>query len=224
MTHQTVIKSLIKRTSHLLLTVLLIALLPSKVVVARTPIRQWFAAMPDSVMPLLTKNNRLDFIDFVDCGMKAVVTNRLDGKSRLDTLTNDYLLVSYTSSCEVAMKLLPINDSTDVLCMVTTALATVPDSRVAFYDSQWQPLPAKDYIDEPMLDDFAIPCVDDSARIAWSKVTLSSRTYHPSTEDTHLVCRLAALCHLNKVDREALAPYLHSDTLVLRWHNGRYER
>ena len=224
MTHQTVIKSLIKRTSHLLLTVLLIALLPSKVVVARTPIRQWFSAMPDSVMPLLTKNNRLDFIDFIDCGMTAVVTNRFDGKSRMDTLTDDFLLVSYTSSCEVTMKLLPVNDSTDVLCMVTTALATVPDSRITFYDAHWQPLSTKDYIDEPMLDDFATPCADDSARIAWSKVTLSSRTYHPSAEDTHLTCRLTALRHLNKADRKALTPYLHSDTLVLRWHNGRYTR
>ena len=224
MKHQSIIKHLITRTPHLMLTVMLIALLHSTVAVARTPIRQWFTAMPDSVMPLLTKNNRLDFIDFVDCGMTAIVTNRLDGKSRMDTLTDDYLLVSYTSSCEVAMKLLPVNDSTDVLCMVTTALATVPDSHIAFYDAHWQPLPTRKYIEEPKLDDFAPSCADDSARIAWSKVTLSSRTYHLSEEDNRLVCRLSALRHLNKTDHEALTPYLQSDTLVLRWHNGHYER
>ena len=30
-----------------------------------------FTAMPDSVLPTLTRNNRLDMIDFVASGMKA---------------------------------------------------------------------------------------------------------------------------------------------------------
>ena len=74
---------------------------------ARTPIRQWFTDMPDSIMPLLTKNNRLDFIDFIDSHMDAIVTNRLDGKSRMTQLTEDYLHIEYTQSSSVTMKLLP---------------------------------------------------------------------------------------------------------------------
>ena len=119
---------------------------------ARTPMRQWLTSMPDSVMPLLTQNNRLDFIDFFDARMEAVVTNLMDGKSCMDTLTDDYVRISYTQSCEVAMKLLPVNDSTDVLCMVTTAKAAIDDSRIAFFDEQWNPLPTVSYISEPCIE------------------------------------------------------------------------
>ena len=75
---------------------------------ARTPMRQWLMSMPDSVMPLLTKNDRLDFIDFYDARMAAVVTNRMDGKSRMDILTDDFVRINYTQASDVEMKLLPI--------------------------------------------------------------------------------------------------------------------
>ena len=75
---------------------------------AKMPVRQWIVSMPDSVMPLLTRNNRLDFIDFVDSGMEAVVTNRLDGKSRMTMLSEDFASIEYTKSSVVAMKLLPL--------------------------------------------------------------------------------------------------------------------
>ena len=36
-----------------------------------------FKQMPDSLMPYITHNDRLDMIDYLDAGMKAEVTNRL---------------------------------------------------------------------------------------------------------------------------------------------------
>ena len=44
-------------------------------------LRDAFRQMPDSVMPTLTQNNRLDCLDFLDAGMKAEVRNRLGGTS-----------------------------------------------------------------------------------------------------------------------------------------------
>ncbi len=189
---------------------------------ARTPMRQWFAAMPDSVMPLLTKNNRLDFIDFLDSKMEAIVTNRLDGKSRMATLTDDYLLINYTKSCDVAMKLLPINDTADVLCMVSTVRTMVDDSRVAFFDEEWQPLDAATLLEEPMLDDFRSVERGDSADGAWRKMDVFFKTYRLSPDDASMVCRLTTLDYLNMEDRKAVWPYMLGDSLVLTWAEGRY--
>ena len=47
--------------------------------------RDVFAAMPDSVLGIMTKNNRLDCIDFIENDMEAKVRNRFDGLSRLAT-------------------------------------------------------------------------------------------------------------------------------------------
>lgn len=191
---------------------------------ARTPMRQWLTAMPDSVMPLLTKNNRLDFIDFWESNMEAVVTNRLEGRSRMDTLTEDYLLINYTRSCDVAMKLFSVNDTTDVLCMVTTMRTAVPDSRVAFYDEAWQLLPSELFFAEPVLNDFRCAERNDSTDVAWSKMDIFFKTYHLGTGSTSLTCRLETLGYLGRDECRGVAPYIVDDFLVYVWTEGRFVR
>ena len=210
---------MMKRTVYTLSLLLMVFLQAS----ARTPMRQWLVAMPDSVMTLLTKNNRLDFIDFYDAKMEAVVTNRLEGKSRMDTLTDDFVHMEYTKSTEVTMKLLPVNDSTDILCMVTTAKAAVHDSRIAFYDAQWQPLEVTGYICEPGIEDFRSTVQGDSAQWAWSKMDILFRTYQLNAEDTSLKCVLTATDHLSEEDRVAVTSYVRQEPLVYRWINNRFQ-
>ena len=60
-----------------------------------------FSAMPDSVLPTLTRNNRLDMIDFKVSGMKAEVNDVFDDKSTLDTLTADYLHITLSEAVKV---------------------------------------------------------------------------------------------------------------------------
>lgn len=191
---------------------------------ARTPIRQWFAVMPDSVLPLLTKTNRLDFIDFFDYHMDAVVTNRLDGKSHLDTLTVDYLLINYTRSCDVAMKLLPVTDTTDVLCMVTTVKAPMCDSRVAFYDEAWQPIAVERCFVAPQMTDFRTAERTDSANAAWGRMDIFFKTYHLALDAPTLTCRLGTTDYLSRDERGAVAPYIVADSLVYSWADGCFVR
>lgn len=68
-------------------------------------LREAFAAMPDGIMPTLTKNNRLDMIDFMDARMKAAVTNRLGGESVMTHLGSDSLAVKVSDALTVEMKM-----------------------------------------------------------------------------------------------------------------------
>ena len=191
---------------------------------SRTPMRQWLVAMPDSVMPLLTKNNRMDFIDFYDAQMAAVVTNRMDGSSCMDTLTGDFVQIKYTGATEVQMKLLPVNDSTDVLCMVTTARAAVDDSRIAFFDAEWKPLEVSSCFIEPRIEEFRSTELSDSVARAWSKLDIFFHTYRLCAESTDLQCVLTAMDYLSEEDREEVAPYVRKEPLTYRWTNGKYLR
>lgn len=202
----------------------LLLLMAGAVGQARTPIRQWLVAMPDSVMPLLTKNNRLDFIDFLDSKMEAVVTNRLDGKSQMNVLTDDYLHISYTRTCDVAMKLLPVADTVDVLCVVTTVKAAVDDSHVAFFDEAWRPIEVSLLFAEPILDDFKSVEVGDSVDAAWRKMDIFFKTYELSPDTATLTCRLGATNFLNEEDGKEVMPYLKCDALVYFWEGGRFVR
>lgn len=116
-------------------------------VCARQDIRDVFKAMPDSLMPLLTANDRADFMDFMDSKMKAVVTNKLEGKSEMTMLADDFLSIKMSERSTWQMKLLALNDTTSVLCVVRTVTAPEADSDVTFYNpATWEELDAKAFL------------------------------------------------------------------------------
>ena len=55
--------------------------------------RHAFVNMPDSILPVLTKINRADCIDFLDSHMKALVKNRFDQQSEMTHLSKDYIAI-----------------------------------------------------------------------------------------------------------------------------------
>lgn len=109
----------------------------------KVTMREVLGSAPDSIFPYLTKNNRLDMIDFCESNMKAVVDNELGGKSQLDTLTSDYLHLTLNETTTVEMKLLEssrlLDDTTKtIVCMSTTYADRQSD--VEFYSSKWHKL------------------------------------------------------------------------------------
>lgn len=112
-----------------------------------------FSAMPDSVLPTLTRNNRLDMVDFVTSGMKAEVKDVFDETVTLDTLTADYLHLTLSDALKVEMKLLPssvvLSDSTTkAVCMVMTYGKRPFESRIQMFTSNWNPLPLPAYLSD----------------------------------------------------------------------------
>lgn len=100
-----------------------------------------FKQMPDSLMPYITHNDRLDMIDYLDAGMKAEVTNKFNGKSVLDTISTDYLHLTLSDALVVEMGVLPVEEltvdsCTQVVCVVSTYAQM--ESTLTFYTAKWQ--------------------------------------------------------------------------------------
>lgn len=79
-------------------------------------LRDAFASMPDSLVPTLTRNNRLDLMDFMDARMKAAVTNRLGGETLMTHFSSDSLCVRLSDALTIEMKM-PAADTAAVVCM-----------------------------------------------------------------------------------------------------------
>ena len=92
-----------------------------------------FINVPDSLCPLLTKVNREDCIDFLSSKMKAQVENRFGQKSEMTDLSKDYIRMQMTPETSWQMKVLALNDTTNVICTVATACAPACDSSIRFY-------------------------------------------------------------------------------------------
>ena len=88
-----------------------------------------FVNMPDSLSPLLTKVNREDCIDFLESKMRAQVENRFGKKSEMTDLSKDYIRMQMSPQTTWQMKLLALNDTTNIICTISTACAPACDSR-----------------------------------------------------------------------------------------------
>ena len=184
-----------------------------------------FVNMPDS-LTLLTAVNRADCIDFLESNMKAEVTNRLNGKSTMTVLTPDYIHVQTTAQSTWQMKLLTVNDTTKVICTITTVSAPASDSHIRFYTTDWKELDSSSFLPAlPTLEEFitATDTEDESyayrdarrqADILFLKAELS-----PTAETLTLI--LTTPEYMEKEAAETLRPYLRPP-FIYHWDTGKF--
>ncbi|MBE6260765.1 MAG: DUF3256 family protein [Prevotella sp.] len=120
---------------------------------AQSTIRDVLRTMPDTLVPYLSENNRLDMIDFMASQMDAVVTNALGGKSQMLALTDYYTSVQLSDAALLEMRLLdvsaPVDGASQIVCFVCTYGTDICQSTVRFYSLSWRQLPTADYFVQP---------------------------------------------------------------------------
>lgn len=112
-------------------------------------LRNLFAEMPDTIIPYLTRNNRLDLMDFMDSDMKAEITNSLGGKTQMTKLTPDTISIQLNEAAKVDLYLVqlpavaPVDSCSYAVMLVrTVGLAQeYTETEMEFYSCTWRPLP-----------------------------------------------------------------------------------
>jgi len=186
-----------------------------------------FIQMPDSVSGVLTKVNRADCVDFLASNMKAQVTNRYNRQSELKVLTKDYLLLQATPQSLWEMKLLPVNDSTKIVCFIRSVCAPVCDSRVEFYTTDWKPLVRSEYLKPPMADSFFLPTDSlhtDRLALLRKEADLTFLKASLSPDNASLSYTYTTMDFVRKETAEKLRPYLRPLPLRYEWNGVRFER
>lgn len=188
--------------------------------------RETVRTMPDSILPLLTKNDRLDFIDYLDSNMKAEVTNKMGGKSEMTKITANYAHIKMTESSDVAFKLLPY-DGDSIICMVHTLISTASESRLNFYTRNWEELTAEDFIKVPSTDDFFTPT--DTLTLTEIKnlrnkldICLVKAHFNEDEESTDLTLTFTTPAYLSEENRKSVTPYLKR-VITKKWNGKRFE-
>ena len=190
--------------------------------------KQYFVSMPDTILPLLTEINRADCIDFLESNMRAIVTNRLDGKSEMTKLTDNYIEIKLSEQSSWQMKVLALNDSTQVLCTVFTACAPACDSHIKFYTTQWESLSLADYIQTmPTLSDY-LPQMNETdydiqTLNAVKQADLLLIKMQLSADDNTLVCSFDTPQYMEKSAAQKLTPLLQKP-IVYNWNSGKFVR
>lgn len=110
-------------------------------------LRDAFRQMPDTIVPYLTKTNRLDLIDFLDAGMQAEVANALSGHTTMTALTADSLTLQLSQGSRLDILVLPtagqpIDSCRQVMAVVLTfgAEEEQHESSITLYSAKWRKL------------------------------------------------------------------------------------
>lgn len=185
-----------------------------------------FVNMPDSLSPLLTKVNREDCIDFLESKMKAQVENRFGKKSEMTELSKDYIRMQMSPQSTWQMKVLALNDSTNVICAVSTVCAPACDSSIRFYTDDWRPLTESLFITLPVMDDFLN--APDSAGIyefdeARRSADMLLMKVDFNKENTELTVTLTTPDYMSTETAEKLKPFLRRP-IVYHWKNGAFTK
>lgn len=99
--------------------------------------------MPDILNPTLSRQNRLELIEYHKAHQSDSSVNRFGNKAYLalsDSL-NQHLIVKNTSTSTFEMKLNHLADSTMYIGIIRTTCAQVCMSTLEFYDTAWNVIP-----------------------------------------------------------------------------------
>ena len=117
--------------------------------------KDFFIAMPDSLMPMLDNNARKDMVDICMSGMNTALPNEWDCMSVLQKLTDNFLQLREDSEGIVTTRMALLTHGKDtVVCMVRTLRTPQPMSEVQFFNSRWQEVKADKYIKMPLPTEF----------------------------------------------------------------------
>ena len=132
---------------------LLISMILSISVSAQIKIRDVFTSIPDSLLPSLKTNARLDMLDFYDSHMKAEVTNELNGKSELTYMSDNIIRLQLTQSSQLEICLLDVNTPVDSIHQIAGVIKTygtdIRESIIALYSLKWRKLPLPERLTLP---------------------------------------------------------------------------
>lgn len=185
-----------------------------------------FVAMPDQNIPQLENAWRKDLIDLFNSGKEARLKNTMNGFSTLKNLTSDYLLLQVTDRSTIEMKLLPLVNNTKVICMVKTVDGPVPDSRIEFYSTEWEPLDASDLFTPVSPDWFIKEDTDKSSNAfmdADSRLDMDLIQYKLSPDNLTLSASYTTPLYLSREDRKMVTPFIKESPKVYTWEKSHFK-
>jgi hypothetical protein len=185
-----------------------------------------FIKMPSDIIIQLEEAWRKDLVDLYKSGKTATLENTMQGRSGLLELTDNYLLLQSSERSMMELKLLPLVNHTNIICMITTVSAPVADSRVYFYTTDWNPISSEglytpvtaDWYWKEDVDHSSIACLDAKAMLDIFLVK-----YSLSAENFSLTAEYTTPMYLDDDSREKVTLLLKDIPKRYEWKSGRFE-
>lgn len=191
-------------------------------------IEKLYVGMPDVLNPTLSKQNRLELVEYYKSGHGDSIANRFGKSTHLLTLDslNSFVLVKNTSSSSFAMKVLRLDDNKPVLGVIRTVCAPVCQSVIEFYDTTWKPMPLQFVM--PKAIEWVNKTKVDNADLDmhWVESVLQNSFVSLSFDSTSgaIVAKNNSVEFMSDEDRKLIAPLLDDKAIRFELQNNRWQR
>lgn len=188
---------------------------------AASGIGDFFVSEPDSLFVVIDSATRMDMVDYYNSGKKIDADNRLNGKSRIEELSDSYMKLKLSDSAEIEMRM-EVSGSDTLIVVSKTLLSPAPDSDVMVFDRHWNRLETRSVIDLPGLDDFITGVSGKEKKELLSLVEFPLIMVNFDA-DGNIVASVSLSDYMIKENYDKLKPYL-KQRIVYRWNGKKYKR
>lgn len=202
---------------HILLSLLLLS---SIAIYGRRPVDTYFVTAPKQLLPQLSENNRKDLIDLFDAGQESRIRHPLGGTVEIISLDDRQITVQLSSASSLQIALLPVADTTGIIAVIENVSLPARDSRLSFYDTQWQPIPTERVFTAPTPETFMDKGSKRERRQAAGLVDLLPVTY--TIEGNTLLASETLKEYLPDEIYDRIGPLLREKPVAYRWTGKRF--
>ena len=176
-----------------------------------------FKTMPNSILPGLSDGNRTMLL--VDTG-KTVIPYSLGEIEKL-AYAPDFLKIKTSGIGSTQLKLLPLINDTQIICVIRTVCGKACDSNIRFYSTDWKELEAKTLLSHISAASFFDSSKKDSENY---KFALSLPDIYPVSAEFEngsnaLTLKLDLEGYLSDEQLAEVKPFIKSETITLNWNN-----
>lgn len=187
-------------------------------------VRRAFVEMPEDIIDLLTRDTRMDMLDYFDADSTYVAVNNLRGPSEIMRLTSDFMGVRVTPSSTLQLKVLKMKNGGDIVMAIYTIgeEGNTMESEIRFFDSNMKELPADKFFKTPKLSDFFdTKGYQTSMKEIEEMIPYYTVAYDAGPDNAEITARLA-LGDILTVEDEAIVSLLMKPALHYAWNGKKF--
>lgn len=107
---------------------------------AQVTIKDVLCNMPETIIPYIGEEQREEICKFTNETDTIKIKNELNGFTEVNLSGTDFALIKLNESATLQIKLLPMNDTVQIICMAKTMTTPISESNVKFYSTDWNPI------------------------------------------------------------------------------------
>lgn len=182
--------------------------------------------MPENIVYGLEAADKTLLASGLDDTTRMTVNRGRLGQVIRQAVSQDFLSLKTSDAGTTEIKLLPLINETQIICVIKTACANICDSKIQFYTTKWSPIPQEDLLPKINKELFIEPGVDKNSQEfinAYAALDLNPMRMELSPTDTSLKVYYDIDKYLNKEDYKKIEPFLIENPKIFYWDKSSFK-